>query len=460
MRQIVECVANFSEGRDASVIDRIAESISRGHGATVLHRTSDPDHHRSVITFAGTPEGIVAAAVRAVGKAVELIDLTRHTGQHPRLGAADVVPFVPVEGISLEECARLAWQAGEEIWRTHHVPVYFYEAAANSPARRRLENVRRGEFELIQQAVLSDPERRPDVGGPELHPTAGAVIVGARKFLIAWNVNLHSGDLHVAREIARAIRESSGGLPAVKALGMTLASRGQVQVSVNLTDHELTPLTRVFEAISAEAARRNIRIAGSEIIGLIPRAVIESGAEAYFRFENFTPQAVIERRVEEALPIGFSELFAQAADPARSTGGGSAAAVAAAMAASLGEKVAALIHQDTARLADHRQFFTDAIARDAEAFAALMRTADPPAEAMVEATEVPVAIAERAHVLCDNLSVLSDQTPDRLLSDIHMALLLARAARDGALSTARLNVARIRQEMVRRELEKRMWTIQ
>jgi glutamate formiminotransferase len=305
VRQIVECVANFSEGRDAGIIDRITEAIVRGDGVAVLHRTSDPDHHRSVITFAGTAEGVAAAAVRAVGKAVALIDLNRHRGVHPRLGAADVIPFVPVEGVSLEECAELARNVGEEIWRTHNVPVYFYEAAAAISERRRLENVRRGGFEGIREAVASDPLRRPDIGGPDLHPTAGAVIVGARKFLIAWNVNLASEDLQAAREIARAIRESSGGLPGVKALGLPLESRRQVQVSVNLTDHERTPLHRVFEAISAEAAKRGLPVSGTEIIGLIPRSAIEAAAEAYLRFENFTPARVIEQRVEEALPLGF-----------------------------------------------------------------------------------------------------------------------------------------------------------
>jgi glutamate formiminotransferase len=460
VRKLVECVANFSEGRDAAVIDSIAEAISRGAGAAVLHRTSDPDHNRSVITFAGTPDGVAAAAVRAVAKASELIDLNSHVGVHPRLGAADVVPLVPLEGTTIDECVALAHRVGDEIWSMHRIPVYFYEAAALIPGRERLENVRRGGFEGIRDALATDLTRRPDVGGPDLHETAGAVIVGARKFLIAWNVNLASTNLEAARSIARKIRQSSGGLPAVKALGLRLESRGQVQVSVNLTDFELTPLHRVFQEISTEASSLGIEIAGTEIIGLIPRAALEAAAEAHMRFENFAPSVVVERRIDEVLPPGFGDLLEQLADPSRSMGGGAAAAAAGAMAASLSELMCRLTRRDPDSFRAHRAFFAEAISKDAEAFAALMRTSEPSPDAVIRATEVPVAIAERAHKMYEDISLMSDHISDQYLSDLQTAFLLARAARDGAIATARMNLVRIRQDMIRKELEERMWTIQ
>jgi glutamate formiminotransferase len=298
IRPLVQCVPNFSEGRDPKVVDDIAGAIARTTGVAVLGRTMDADHNRSVITFAGTPDAVAAAALAGVEKAVEHIDLRRHSGVHPRLGAADVIPFVPVRGVSLADCTALAHRVGEEIWRTLGVPVYFYEAAARQPGRERLENVRRGGFEGIRDAILHDPSRHPDIGGPELHPTAGASIVGARKFLIAFNVNLATTDLAIAKQIARTIRESSGGMRYVKALGLPLASRNQVQVSMNLTDFEQTPLHTVVDAVRREAARLGVQVAGTEIIGLLPRAVIESAAGFYLQFENFATDLVLENRFE------------------------------------------------------------------------------------------------------------------------------------------------------------------
>jgi glutamate formiminotransferase len=283
------------------VVAEIAAAIESVDGARVLHTTLDADHHRSVITFAGAPESVVEGAVRAVTAATVRIDLTQHSGVHPRLGAADVVPLVPVEGVTLDECRTMALELGRQIWQRCRVPVYFYEAAATNPERMRLENVRRGGFEVIRDVVIHDPSRRPDVGGPELHPTAGAVIVGARKFLIAWNVNLATSDLSVAKSIAREIRASSGGFPHLKALGLPLQTRGQVQVSMNLTDFEVTPMHVVFDAIRKRAREMGVEIAGTEIIGLIPRAAIERAAEAWFRFENFSSEKVLEQRVQMAL---------------------------------------------------------------------------------------------------------------------------------------------------------------
>jgi glutamate formiminotransferase len=458
-RRIVECVANFSEGRDQRVVDAIVETIGRGPRIAVLHQTADADHNRCVITFAGSPESVSSAAVRAVAAAAQLIDLRRHTGVHPRLGAADVVPFVPVEGITLAECAELAHRTGEEIWRTVGVPVYFYEAAARTPERVQLESVRRGGFEGLREAVRTDPSRRPDIGGPELHPSAGAVIVGARKFLIAWNVNLETADLTVARAIARKTRASSGGFRCVKALGLSLASRGQVQVSMNLTDYEQTPMHTVFDAIRGEAEMMGVAIAGTEIIGLLPRAALEGAAERYFSFENFSRGSVLEQRIEDLLPFGIEELLDEMSDTSRATGGGSAAALAGAMSSALGVLLCRLMKISPDVFEAHRAYFTGAIEADGRAFAALMRTPDPADSAVVEAAEIPLGIAERAAALEEDVrSILSD-CPPRYVSDAETAAALARAARQGALSTAQANVAGMNGGAVRKRMEMRLRAI-
>lgn len=245
---------------------------------------------------------MVDAAVEAVAMAVTSIDLTRHAGVHPRLGAADVVPLVPVQGITLDECVALAHGLGKRLWEQMSIPVYFYEAAALQPERQRLETVRRGGFEGVRAALgRREVSRQPDIGGPELHPTAGAVIVGARRFLIAWNVNLETADVEIAKSIAYSIRESSGGFRYLKALGLPLKSRQQVQVSMNLTDFEATPMHVVFRAICDRAAAAGVKVAGTEIIGLLPQAALFGAAEAYFHFENFTKQTVLEERVRAAL---------------------------------------------------------------------------------------------------------------------------------------------------------------
>ncbi len=292
MQGWVEAVPNFSEGRDPEVLAALTEAVSAS-GALLLDQTADPDHHRAVLTFCGPPSAVQQAALAVAQCAAERIDLTRHRGEHPRLGALDVLPFVPLGGTTMAECAALAHATGELIWSRLGLPVYFYEAAALRPECRRLENVRRGGFEA--------PELPPDLGSLPLHPTAGAVIVGARKFLIAFNVNLATPDLAVAQSIARAVRASSGGLPAVKALGLQLASRGLAQVSMNLTDFKVTPLALVFETVVREARARGVDVAGSELIGLIPRAALESVADIDLRWENFSESMILENRIAERL---------------------------------------------------------------------------------------------------------------------------------------------------------------
>lgn len=270
------------------------------HGAFVLHCTSDPDHNRTVITFAGESEAVLESAVRAARVAAERIDLNRHRGVHPRVGALDVLPFVPLSGTTMQHCIALAALAGRRIWDELQIPVYFYEAAATRPSRVRLEDVRRGQFEQLREAALIDEERVPDLGGPALHPTAGAVIVGARKFLIAYNINLKTTDLELAKAIARRIRASSGGLPAVKALGLPLHSRELVQVSMNLTDFEQTPVHVVYAEVSRLAAASGVEIEESELIGLMPRQAVEMAFADLMKLRQFDSASIIENRLDSA----------------------------------------------------------------------------------------------------------------------------------------------------------------
>lgn len=289
---LIECVPNFSEGRDRAVVEAIARAIASAPGALLLKWEMDPDHNRAVVTFTAPPAAAADAAFRGIAVAVERIDLRRHVGVHPRIGAADVVPFVPLRGVTMEECAEVARGAGEMVWNRLHVPVYFYGASARTPDRAPLENVRRGGFEK--------PALLPDLGGPMLDPAAGATILGARPLLIAYNVNLGTQDLAIARAIARGIRASSGGLEAVKAMGVALPSLGLVQVSMNLTDFERTPIDRVLNKVLELADRANVLVAGTQIVGLIPRKAVEDAASREREWRDTDPALILENRLAAA----------------------------------------------------------------------------------------------------------------------------------------------------------------
>ena len=295
---LVECVPNFSEGRKVETVARIAQAIESVPGVTVLNRHIDPDHNRSVITFVAAPELIVEAALRAVARAAELIDLTKHAGVHPRIGSTDVLPFVPVSGVTIDDCVALAHAAGRRISEELSIPVYFYERAALRPDRVRLENVRGKGFEHLREEIAGEPDRAPDIGEKKVHPTAGAIAVGARPFLIAFNVNLRTNDIAIARSIARAVRERDGGLPFVKALGFELQSRGVVQVSMNLTDYEQTSIAQAFTAVQRAAERQGVEIASAEIVGLLPRAALDRKAAYFPLLENFHETLVLENLLE------------------------------------------------------------------------------------------------------------------------------------------------------------------
>jgi glutamate formiminotransferase len=296
---IIECVPNFSEGTDPAKVGKIVAAM-QVESVSLLDWSLDTAHNRSVVTIAGPPAAVIAAAVKSVGKAAELIDLTKQKGVHPRIGAADVIPFIPVSGISMAECAVLARQAGLLIWRTYGVPVYFYGAAAARPDRVQLEDVRKGQFEGLREATRRDASRFPDVGGPGLHETAGASAVGARNFLIAYNIHLHQVDISAARAIARDIRASNGGLHGVKAIGVV--ANGRAQVSMNITDFRITPMRHIHATIRHLAQRHGVLIDDAELIGLIPEEAYEAGSEWVQQITGFDPGLkVLERRLEHPL---------------------------------------------------------------------------------------------------------------------------------------------------------------
>jgi glutamate formiminotransferase/formiminotetrahydrofolate cyclodeaminase len=480
MKRLIECVPNFSEGRDPAKVDAIVSAMSSVSGVYVLDREMDADHNRCVLTLAGEPEAVAEAALRGVGKAMELIDLTKHTGAHPRVGATDVVPFIPIEGVTIEDCVALAHRTGHEIWARYRIPVFFYEAAAKRPDRVNLENVRRGQFEGLREEMKHNHDRQPDVGEPKLHPTAGVTVVGARKFLIAYNVNLNTPDVGIANKIAKAIRFSSGGLRYVKSMGVELKARNLAQVSINLTDFEQTPMHRVYEMVKREAERHGAVPVGSEIVGLIPKKAIEMAADFFLQLENFSPAQVFENKLAAALggaPLeaGKAGKFASlarpfleaVAAPTVTPGGGSVSAMAGALAASLAHMVAGLsrkkksqaayVDRLSAELDALRQIaddLADAIDRDAASYDAVITSFKLPQsnveevqkrEASIQtatkgASQVPLEVAEHAVALFERLGQLDAIAAASMRSDLEVARYMAAAGARGALANVEINL--------------------
>ena len=484
MSTLVECVPNFSEGRDKAKVDAIVGAM-KVDGVYLLDREMDADHNRSVITLVGEREPIQEAAIRGVGKAAELIDLSQHQGAHPRMGAADVVPFIPIDGVTLEDCVTMARHVGEQIWKRYQIPVYLYEAAATTPERQNLENIRRGQFEGIRAEIASSPARKPDFGEARVHPTAGATVVGARKFLIAYNIFLNTPDVDIAKKVAKAVRFSSGGLRFVKGAGFLV--RGQAQVSMNLTDFEQTPIQRVFELVKKEAARYGVAPLSSEIVGLIPKKALESAAEWFLQIENFDSSLILENRLSAVmggkmalggLRAGVEPFVEQLAAPTATPGGGSAAAASAAMAAGLATMVASMsrgkkafvqyeraLSEAIARLSELLEALKAAIDADAESYNAVMKAYKQAKDsarkdgviddALKQATNVPLGVAERAREVAAIVETLKSITNPNMKSDLTTAFALARAAMEGALANVEINLESLKDQVFAAETRKR-----
>ncbi len=418
MRRIVECVPNFSEGRRPEVIEQIVGEIRSVNGVSMLDQEMDADHNRAVVSFVGEPEAVLEAAFKAVKKAAELIDLNQHKGEHPRIGATDVVPFVPISGVNQAECIELARRLAKKIADELSIPTYLYELAATRPDRQDLAVIRSGEFEGLREAIRTDPNRAPDFGRPELHPTAGATVVGVRAPLIAYNVYLGTTDLKVAEKIAKAIRHRNGGYRFVKALGFAIKERNCVQVSINMTDYTQTPLYRVFETVKREAERYGVNVLESEIVGLVPQAALNACAQFYLQLNSFSRDQILENKLVPAK--GVPDFLAELASSEPVPGGGSAAALAGAVGCALLTMVAKLSigkkgyeeFQDEFtrardRLVPMRERFLALVDEDAESFRRVMKAYKLP-----KMTEVDRQ--ERAKAISDALKVAAE-TPFRTM---------------------------------------------
>jgi glutamate formiminotransferase/formiminotetrahydrofolate cyclodeaminase len=470
MAKIVECVPNFSEARRPEVVAQIRSAIAAIAGVTFLDQHSDADHNRTVLTFVGEPEAVEQAAFDAIKIAAQLIDLNHHTGEHPRIGATDVVPFVPISGVTLEECVAMAKRVGERVGKELNIPVYLYEAAAARPDRENLENIRRGQYEGLKAEIESNPDRAPDYGPAKLGP-AGATVIGARSFLIAFNVYLNTNDVEVAKKIAKAVRHSSGGLRYVKAAGFLV--EGQAQVSMNLTNYRKTPLARVVETIRREAARYGCAITKSELVGLTPQDALIDAAQWYLQLDMFESHQILENKLREALsgqpksiiPNAFLE--ATAAGSA-TPGGGAVAALAGALSAALAGMVARLSigkkkyasveaqMKDIAARADAlRDKLTASIDEDSAAFTEVMSAFKLPKETPEEiaarnveiqtatqhATIVPLHTARLCLEALGLIHFVAANGNTNAMSDAASAAFMARAAIDAAGMNVRINAA-------------------
>ncbi len=475
MTQLIECVPNFSEGRRTEVIQAIAESIRAVAGARVLNVSSDVDHNRTVITFVGDAAAVETGAFTAIAKAADLIDLDQHQGEHPRLGATDVVPFIPIREATMEDCVAIAKRLGERVGRELNIPVYLYEAAAARPDRENLENVRRGEYEGLKEEISLNLDRKPDYG-PSQVGKAGATIIGARQFLIAYNVYLNTNDVGIAKKIARAVRHSSGGLRFVKGLGLLV--EGQAQVSMNLTDFTKTPLHRVVELVRREATRYGVNITRSELVGLIPQAALVEAAQWYLQLDGLSAGQILENKLTarfapetrgagEAADSFLNAIAAGTATP----GGGAAGAYSGAMAAALvamvgrvtvGKKKYAEVEaemQEMITAAEKlRADLTAAVAADIEAFDAVMAAYKLPKDSDAEvtarseaieranhvATAVPLRVARDATSALGLAALAAEKGNANAISDAGSAANLAIASLRAAALNVRINAANVK----------------
>ena len=457
MDQLVECVPNFSEGRDQGILHALIDGVTSTAGVALLDHSMDADHHRSVLTFCGSPDGIIEAAFRAVRVATELIDLRTHVGVHPRIGATDIVPFIPIRGTTMHDCIQLAKRLGERVGRELGIPVFLYERAAGRADHVPLEAVRRGGLDGLAFRMESDPGWIPDFGPPRLHQSAGAIAIGARPPLIAFNVNLRSTEVGQARSIARAVRYSSGGLPSVKAIGVALSSRGMVQVAMNLTDYLVTPILTAFQIVKAEAAKRGIEVAGSELVGLVPQAALDHTTAASLQLDRFDSSQVLETRIAETMlkkepAHTLLDFLAMVADAKPTPAGGSVAALVGALAASLGVMGARLGEQPNReqRLLELSRQLHRLVQADTDVYTELMDAYKIPKQhpdrlhaisiALQHATEVPLEVAELSCEVARFLHTLRERGKPTIQSDLTVGLTMAIAAAQAGLVTVRTNI--------------------
>ncbi len=478
--KLVECIPNFSEGRRDEVIQEIVDAILSVRGVYLLDKEADRDHNRSVITVVGSPESVAEAVFRGAKKASELIDLNKHEGEHPRIGATDVIPFVPISGVSTDDCVELARKVAKRISDDLGIPTYLYEEAATREDRRNLANIRRGQFEGLREEIKTNPDRKPDFGASELHPTAGATVVGARAPLIAYNVYLGTDNIDIAKQIARNVRHSGGGLRYVKAMGFEIKERGLVQVSMNMVNYEGTPLHRVFELIKAEALRYGVSTVEGEIVGLVPQDALFDASEFYLQLNNFSRDQILERRLQSVLEsqsmlvdktiIDFlDELSSDSAVP----GGGSSAALSGAMGAALGSMVARLtlkkealspVHAQAEEILDaceqSKERLIQLIDEDSQAFSEVMSAFRLPKltpeeqehrkemiqKAFRRATEVPLETAKIALNVLRKMTRLVEIGYKGAISDCASGAQMLSAAIQSALMNVRINLESLKDE--------------
>ena len=460
---------NFSEGRRQEVINPIADAIRSTPGVTLLDVESNPDHNRSVISFVGEPSSVKQGALSASAKAIELIDLTNHKGEHPRMGAVDVVPFVPLSGATMDDCVTIAKDFGREFAERFQVPVFLYEEAASTPERRNLADVRAGEFEGLRDKIGRDPAKRPDFGPDKIHPTAGATAVGAREILIAYNVNVGTNNLAIAKKIAHQLRAKDGGLAYVKALGFELKERGIVQVSMNMTDYHKSQLFKAEELVKLFAERYGVPVVGSEIVGLVPMDALVDSAEFYLKLENFSREQILEKRLFAPAPTSLTDLslsrFSEEVASKKATpGGGSVSAYMGALAAGLASMVARItlskkeVAQESDRLEelvgkgeDLRQRFLGLVVEDAESFVGVMQAFKLPKdkldarrkaiqEATMKAAEIPLRTLESSIEGLRLSKEVAKYGTANALSDVTTSVAASRAAIEGAASNVLSNL--------------------
>jgi glutamate formiminotransferase/formiminotetrahydrofolate cyclodeaminase len=489
--KLVECVPNFSEGRRQEVIEAIVNE-ARSRNVKILDVESDADHNRSVLTFVGDPGGVKEAGLAMSAKAIELIDLNKHTGEHPRMGAVDVIPFVPISDVTMEECVQLAREFAEEFASRFKVPVYLYEAAATRPDRKNLADVRRGEFEGLKQQIGKNPDKRPDFGPNAIHPTAGATAIGARPILIAYNVNLATSNLGVAKKIARQVRGRDGGLSAVKALGFELKDRGIVQVSMNMVDYKTSQLFKAFELVRTLAEALGVQVIESEIVGLVPAEALTDTAEFYLRLHSFKKDQILERKLADSgsdrlVAMSLAAFSSEVASEKPVPGGGSVSAYAAALAAGLVSMVSRL----TLKKLEYEKYWPAAhgilteserlrarlltlVDQDSESFAALMKAYRLPKESQLdreirskeiqlrlkEATQIPLETAEQAARTLSAARNLAEYANINALSDVQTAISLAHAAFLGATANVTINLPGIKDPEYRKRLEEKLIPLQ